>query len=80
MCLKLLLLDFSAEQAVIPTVRCISARRSTKSPAFDSGGPILNSPEGRMSTFIKALNAVGMSSCKIPKRCKFLVRFSKQLG
>jgi hypothetical protein len=49
--LHLLLLQTAAAQAVTPTMSFISARSSTKSPAFERGGAMRSSPEGRIATF-----------------------------
>src|SRR4051812_36678490 len=78
--LKLPLFDNSAEQAVTPTIRSISARKVIESPAFERGGRMLSVPSAATSTFMKMLNVVGIASGGTPNSARFLQRFSKQLG
>ncbi len=73
------LFDLGAEQAVTQTIRSISARSSIKSPAFDVGGSILNSPSAATLTFMKTFNVVGTILGEMPYGSRFRQIFSKQL-
>jgi hypothetical protein len=74
------LFDSSAEQAVTPTIRSISARRTKRSPARERGGRMRNSPDGSTSTFMKIFSVVPIASGAIPNGSRLRARFSKQLG
>ena len=74
------LFESSAEHAVTPTIRSISARSTTRSPARDRGGRIRSSPDGSTSTFMKMFRVVGIASGTIPNGSRLRARFSKQLG
>ena len=58
--LKVPLLLISAEQAVTPTIKSVSARNSIQSPGRERGGPMVSSPSGATTTFIKTLKVVGI--------------------
>src|SRR5690606_14956563 len=64
--LKLPLLDWGALQAVRPMIRSICALKRIVSPAFDLGGSTESSPVSPSTvTFMKQLNATGISSAEI---------------